>query len=96
MAYKDETGNRYGMLTVVAPFPGADGRGKVWLCKCDCGNEVAIRGIMLRSGNNRSCGCLKEMAFDERLERGLKPGGKERVINANCGADMRPEPLKEE
>ena len=82
MKFKDEIGNRYGMLTVVRDYGIKDGRGKVWVCKCDCGNEVAIRGIMLRSGNNRSCGCLKEMAFDERLERGLKPHGKERVINA--------------
>lgn len=80
MKFKNETGNRYGLLTVIGPYPGADGRGKVWLCKCDCGNEVAVRGIMLRSGNNRSCGCLKEMAYGERLARGLKPHGKERVI----------------
>lgn len=80
MNIKNEVGNRYGMLTVLRDYGTHDGRGKVWLCRCDCGNEVAVRGIMLRSGNNRSCGCLKEMPYQERLERGLKPGGKERVI----------------
>ena len=29
-----------------------------WLCKCDCGNIKTIRGIDLRNGNTKSCGCL--------------------------------------
>ncbi len=29
----------------------------VWLCKCDCGKEVEIRGRSLRAGNTTSCGC---------------------------------------
>ena len=29
-----------------------------WLCKCDCGNEVAVSGSNLRTGHTQSCGCL--------------------------------------
>lgn len=30
-----------------------------WLCKCDCGNLVKIRGSNLRAGNTVSCGCYR-------------------------------------
>jgi len=30
----------------------------MWLCQCDCGNEVTVSGNNLRSGNTKSCGCL--------------------------------------
>lgn len=30
-----------------------------YLCKCDCGAEVIVSSYSLRSGNTRSCGCLK-------------------------------------
>ena len=71
--YKDEVGNRYGLLTVERMYHG-DGKGTIWVCRCDCGNEVAVRGIDLRCGNNRSCGCLRRMPFEERKERGLWRG----------------------
>ena len=31
----------------------------VWLCRCDCGNEIIAFGHSLRSGNTRSCGCIR-------------------------------------
>lgn len=56
----DETGKRYGYLTVIQRAENTkDGRA-VWLCKCDCGNEVKVLGKHLRSGNTKSCGCYKK------------------------------------
>lgn len=31
-----------------------------YLCKCECGNEIKVRGHDLRTGNTKSCGCLKK------------------------------------
>lgn len=76
---KDEVGNRYGRLTVVREFRRTR-QGVYWLCKCDCGNEYAVLGTKLRSGNTRSCGCLREMWFADRRALGFAPHGKERVV----------------
>ncbi len=29
----------------------------VWLCKCDCGKEIIIRGDSLQNKRRQSCGC---------------------------------------
>jgi hypothetical protein len=56
--FKDETGNSYGMLTVVE-YAGSDkGRGSLWKCKCSCGGEGVFDGGHLRNGHTISCGCL--------------------------------------
>lgn len=56
------TGKRFGRLTVLCldhKKPRKDGGNILfWLCKCDCGNEVVVRGDNLRSGNTISCGCF--------------------------------------
>lgn len=72
---KDETGNRYGRLTVLRRYDTSkpSGVGAYWLCRCDCGREVAVLGAKLRNGNTRSCGCLVEMGKAEREKLGFKP-----------------------
>lgn len=53
----DETGNRYGILTVIKRVEN-DKHGKAkWLCRCDCGKEIEVVGSALRKGNTKSCGC---------------------------------------
>lgn len=31
-----------------------------WLCRCECGNEIKVTAYRLKSGNTKSCGCLKK------------------------------------
>ena len=53
----DETGHRYGKLTVLGErIPSR--YGPKWRCQCDCGNTVYVRGDYLRSGHTKSCGCI--------------------------------------
>lgn len=53
-------GKRFGMLTVVerASDPGKT-NGVKWRCRCDCGELTEVRGALLRSGQTKSCGCLR-------------------------------------
>lgn len=53
----DLTGQRFGRL-VVKNFAGTStGREAIWSCKCDCGKTVIVRGVNLRNGHTKSCGC---------------------------------------
>jgi hypothetical protein len=54
-------GWRFGRLTVVTESPHRNPRDPQirWICRCDCGNVTETTGGNLRSGNTKSCGCLK-------------------------------------
>jgi hypothetical protein len=63
---KDETGNRYGRLTVIEQAPPPEHLkcqdSAYWRCHCECGNIVVVLGASLRKGNTASCGCLQRAA----------------------------------
>lgn len=52
------TGQRFERL-VVTGIDRKSAHGTVWRCQCDCGNERVVREDHLRSGNTKSCGCLR-------------------------------------
>lgn len=52
-------GRRFGKLTVMADSGERQGTKKIWMCQCDCGRSVKIRGDSLISGRTTSCGCNK-------------------------------------
>lgn len=54
----DLTGQRFGKLTVLEPAEDIGGR-PAWRCRCDCGNEVVVRGQCLRRGSTKSCSCAR-------------------------------------
>ena len=66
----DLTGQRFGRLTVIEradDHVGPSGRKHVvWRCKCDCGNEVIVRSVNLKSGHTKSCGCLRRGLLGKR------------------------------
>jgi hypothetical protein len=53
-ARKDLTNQKFGQL-VALRFERTDGKYAYWLCQCNCGREVAIRGTSLTSGNTTQC-----------------------------------------
>ena len=55
---KDETNKTYGRLIVLEYDFNRDNEAW-WKCQCECGNIVSVRGADLRSGNTKSCGCVK-------------------------------------
>ena len=57
----DLTGQKFGKLTVISESdykPEGDGHTR-WNCQCECGNTCIVSGKQLRSGQTKSCGCLK-------------------------------------
>ena len=50
---------RYGMLTVLVRVEDGPRRQVRYLCQCDCGQRCVVRAAALRTGNQRSCGCLR-------------------------------------
>jgi len=60
-------GKKFSRLTVTA-FVGRDSRKAIlWFCSCDCGREVVCSGPRLKSGNTKSCGCLRAMSIRKAL-----------------------------
>lgn len=66
-------GKQFGKLTVVERANDSFTKeGTVvdrWLCKCECGTEVVVRGASLRNGHTSSCGCYRlEMLSSETYQ----------------------------
>ena len=56
-ALVDIQSQRFDRLLVIArDTKGPPGS---WWCCCDCGRVLSVRGITLRSGGKKSCGCLR-------------------------------------
>ena len=66
----DLSEQRFGRLVAIKPLPKdplIKDRSIKWLCKCDCGNEIAVSGSNLRTGHTQSCGCLQKEKASSRL-----------------------------
>jgi len=61
-------GKRFGRWTVLAEHPER-GRGRHWLCRCDCGTERTVRENNLRYGSSKSCGCC--VARERNTKHGM-------------------------
>lgn len=74
----DRTGKRFGTLTVIK-YKGTDShsRSGLYLCKCDCGNEMTLPFSSLRQRKfNTKCNCTKnnngQLVLDKKKEAKLK------------------------
>lgn len=75
---RDLSGQRFGRLLVVAEAPNkrdSDGASvTAWLCRCDCGQEKAIRTKGLIKGITTSCGCFRrELLVKRNTKHGCAP-----------------------
>lgn len=57
MKFQDLTGHVFGRLTVIRR--DGDVKPTRWICVCECGKEYASTAGHLKSGNIKSCGCLR-------------------------------------
>ena len=66
----DLTDQRFGKLIVVKKAKSNSKEVK-WECKCECGNSIITKGIYLRTGDTKSCGCF---AKEKLIQRNYKHG----------------------
>ena len=82
----DITGLRFGKWTVISRSDvRGDGEKSVvhWHCICDCGNAILVKGVSLRNGSSKSCGCslgIKHGMVYTREYRAWS-GMKSRILN---------------
>ena len=65
---------RFGRLTVKErdlSKPYGHGKEPYWICQCDCGTMVSVRGPSLRQGKTKSCGCYKKDVNTDRCTLNL-------------------------
>lgn len=74
---KNLVGQKFGKLTVIKrdeSKPKGHGKPVYWVCQCDCGNVISIRGIHLKTGHTVSCGCYLKQKGNHINEIGNKYG----------------------
>ena len=75
-------GNRYGKLIVIQKTAKRSNGYVLWKCKCDCGRYAEVISRHLKSGNTKSCGCLKlEMVGDKNPHYNANLTYEERIKN---------------
>ena len=91
----DLSGQKFGLLTVIRRaenkrHPSGQTH-TMYLCKCECGEEIVVSSAYLRNGHTKSCGCLQKRLV---AERSLKHGdtrcyGKTRLYGIWNGMKQR-------
>lgn len=88
----DLVGQKFGRLTVIE-FCGIKNRKARWKCVCDCGLAVIAESGNLRSGNTKSCGCLRRETAREtgksNATHGDSHNNRTRLYSIWCGMRQR-------
>lgn len=102
MVYKmgkfiDLTGQKFNRLTVLEKLY-KQGNEWVWKCQCDCGNICNVKGVNIRSGRTKSCGCWKQESDKSPKGNVINLIGKKfghLTVIKRAGSDKRGEALWE-
>ena len=54
----DLAGQRFGRLVAIRDVGSNAHRRRLWLCRCDCGEQTVVCTNSLRKKDTKSCGCL--------------------------------------
>ena len=74
----DILGQQFGKLTVIEALPSNRRGDAMWKCKCECGKIIKTTGKALRSGETKSCGCVRiEKLITQNQSRALNLAGQQ-------------------
>lgn len=63
----DLAGVRMGNLVAIRPAGYSDkNKNVMWVCRCDCGNEITVRAWHYLHGGMYSCGCSRATGVKKR------------------------------
>lgn len=83
---KNIKGQKFTKLKVI-DLQGVQNHRAMWLCKCDCGNEIVVSSNSLLTKKTKSCGCLN---IKKIIERNTTHGlSKTRLYKIWCGMKQR-------
>ena len=78
--FNDITGKRFGLLTALRYVGMSKNNGRIWRCKCDCGNIKDIPLSNLTSGSTISCGCVQKTKAKKSVKIGFKKNKEKNLI----------------
>lgn len=71
---KIQKGDKYNRLTIDCEISQRHNKRR-FHCQCECGNFVDVYLFALRTGNTKSCGCLRD---EKSIERNIQSIGKKK------------------
>lgn len=81
---KDLQGQRFGKLVAVRRLDEKKGSNWMWLCQCDCGQEIKATTNALLSGNTKSCGCKRIEALQRTVRQHGTVVNHVRLVDGTC------------
>jgi hypothetical protein len=87
-------GQRFGRLTLIERAGSVSTGAQAWRVRCDCGTEKVVSLAACRTGNTRSCGCLRrengtKYLIAANVTHGACVGGKSREYKTWLGIISR-------
>jgi len=83
--WTDFTGMKFGHLTVLHRVHGKTGKGKVWMCECDCGKRLERRSAHLTFYKQEYCHSLRcplvKLSPEEKKRRAYECQKRYRAAN---------------
>lgn len=64
--FQDLSGQKFGMLEIICRVPNKSRGHTRWYALCDCGNASTPSTNSLRTGNTKSCGCMRNAKNRQR------------------------------
>lgn len=70
LKFNDLSNQKFGQLTPIKSLdkPGIKNRGRIWLCKCDCGNFIELPSQSITGKRNTTCGDKEKHYYDNFYE----------------------------
>ena len=67
--FKDLSGQKFGMLTVLERDKSKNSKDVYYLCLCECGNIKSVLSQHLKRGSTISCGCFHKSKGEEKIKK---------------------------